>query len=97
MKVVCINADGMSEHLTLGMVYRLDCIIGDQCLLDRAAGKFDLSRFLIVDLEYDAGLIVGSVYPLREVRKFGRWPGQVRQKDCPCGIPPGVVCEYHGA
>jgi hypothetical protein len=99
MKVVCINNDGMSEHLTLGMVYRLVCIIEDQCLLDNVDnvhGKFDRSRFVIVDLEHDAGLLVGTVISLREARKYGAWPGAFRAKNCPCDIPPGVHCEYHG-
>ena len=33
---------------------------------------------------------------MREARTLGQWPGQVRQKNCKCEIPPGVHCEYHG-
>ncbi len=96
MKVVCINNDGMSEHLIFGMVYKLDCFIADNCRLYGVEGSFGRERFLIVDLEHDAEVVVGMEISLQQARTLGQWPGQVRQKDCPCGIPTGMNCEYHG-
>jgi hypothetical protein len=98
MKVVCINNDGMSAHLTFGMVYRLDCFVSDgtKCRLLQVDGDFLRDRFLVVDLDHDAKVIVGQVISMREARTLGQWPGQVRQKNCKCDIPPGVHCEYHG-
>jgi hypothetical protein len=98
MKVVCINNDGMSEHLTLGQIYRLDYFVGANAKIIGVEGSFGSQRFLIIDCEKDSSeLVVGTVVSISYARGLGPWPGQIRQKDCPCGIPPGVLCEYHGS
>jgi hypothetical protein len=95
MKVVCVDPAGDPE-LTLGMVYRLESFYGDMAKLDRIDTKFPRDRFLIIDLEHDSRFVPGIVITLQVARTLGQWPGQVRKKNCPCEIPPGVRCEYHG-
>lgn len=97
MKVVCIDDAGMTSHLTLGMIYKLENFVGDNCRLDAVDGLFSRTRFIIVDLDHDKPeYLVGTTIPLKIARTLGQWPGQIRQKNCKCEIPPGVHCEYHG-